>query len=226
MRAAAPIVLALSVVLSSHSYAQDPAIEDAAMADRAVAQIQTTWAETKTMIDALRADESDEQNALRRVLGRVALPSGRSCSDQEMTTPERAIMLNLSGKLSAFNAALSSESAQREALSKQYNEANFSNAPYATRMSLYDKLVWSSARMKMLVNLHDSIFRGDVEVTEMELANTCTARRLLASHRVTSKDAADMLRTYVARREASEAATLARQNSFYSETLNFITGMP
>jgi hypothetical protein len=167
---------------------------------RAVAQFEASWSKNKTTLDALRVRELDEKKALESILRMASLPKMQSCPDQENTANGRAIAINLRSIATALKTAITSEKNQLEAWSGQFDEG--AAAPYATRISVSDKLVWLRARLKMMLFLR-SVFDEHVQVRGLTIDNTCAARKILSSNWSASKDV-DILRTETSRREARE----------------------
>jgi hypothetical protein len=130
----------------------------------------------------------------------ASLPKMQSCPDQEKTANGRAIAINLRSIATALKTAITSEKNQLEAWSGQFDEG--AAAPYATRISVSDKLVWLRARLKMMLFLR-SVFDEHVQVRGLTIDNTCAARKILSSNWSASKDV-DILRTETSRREARE----------------------
>jgi hypothetical protein len=213
------IVLAVSGWFASPCRAQDVGVEVTAQADRAVAQFEASWSKNKTTLDALRVRELDEKKALESILRMASLPKMQSCPDQEKTANGRAIAINLRSIATALKTAITSEKNQLEAWSGQFDES--AAAPYATRISVYDKLVWSRARLKMMLFLR-SVFDEHVQVRGLTIDNTCAARKILSSNWSASKDV-DILRTETSRREAREVPS---EDNAFSDTLDLIMRMP
>lgn len=204
------IVLTVSGWFASPCRAQDVGVEVTAQADRAVAQFEASWSKNKTTLDALRVRELDEKKALESILRMVSLPKMQSCPDQEKTANGRAIAINLRSIATALKTAITSG---------QFDES--AAAPYATRISVYDKLVWSRARLKMMLFLR-SVFDEHVQVRGLTIDNTCAARKILSSNWSASKDV-DILRTETSRREAREVPS---EDNAFSDTLDLIMRMP
>jgi clan AA aspartic protease (TIGR02281 family) len=223
MRICVGLLMALALVglFSAPSHAQDPGVEISAQADRAVAQFTMTWSKNKAALDALRAREVEGKKSLQHIIERAGLPKMQPCPDQDKTTDERAIKINLHGIYAAFTSAMKSEVDEHESRTREFNEMH---EPYETRMSLYDKIIWSRARMQMMVFL-SHILDEQAQVTELTITNTCTARKILSSKWTASEEVLDMLRTETSRRETQEASNLAQANAF-TDTLSIIMEMP
>jgi hypothetical protein len=149
MRIRIQLLMVLTVFgwCASPCRAQDVGVEVTAQADRAVAQFEASWSKNKTTLDALRVPELDEKKALESILRMASLPKMQSCPDRAANG--RAIAINLRSIATALKTAITSEKNQLEAWSGQFDES--AAAPYATRISVYDKLVWSRARLKMML---------------------------------------------------------------------------
>jgi hypothetical protein len=221
MRIPIELLMALAVFgwFASPCRAQDAGVEVTAQAERAVAQFEAAWSKNKTTLDALRARELDEKKALERILRMASLPKMQACPDQEKTASERAIAINLRSISTALKTAITSEKNQLEAWSNRTDES--ATAPYATRVSVYDKLVWSRARLKMMLFLR-SVFDERVQIIGLTIDSTCAARKILSSEWSASNDV-DILRTETSRREASEAPL---EDDAFSDTLTLIMRMP
>ena len=149
------LFLALALVgwFAAPSLAQDPSVEDSALANRAVAQFKTIWSNNKTLVEALRDRELDEKKSLERLIEKAGLPKMQACPDQDKTANERAISIKLRGIEAAWESAATSEADEYKSRLREFNESVSSNEPYATRFSLSDKVVWSRARAQMLLFL-------------------------------------------------------------------------
>jgi hypothetical protein len=218
------LFLALAFVgwFSAPCHAQDPGVEISAQADRAVAQFKMTWSKNKATLDALRAREMDENKSLQHLLEMAGLPKNQACPDQDKTTNERAITINLRSVSAAFESAMKSEVEEYESRSRELNDV--SDSAYATRISLFDKIVWSRARAQMMVFL-SNVFDEYEQVMELTTTNTCAARKLLLAKWSTPKEASDIQRKETSRREAREASSRSEGN-VYTDTLNLIIKLP
>ncbi len=193
-------------------------------AERAVAQFKVTWSKNKIALGALKVREGDEKKSLQRILELAGQLKMQACTDQEETANERAITIKLRGIYAAFETAAKSEEEEHKSRSNQYAQSASSNAPYEMRISLYDKIVWSRARIWMMLFLQ-SVFEDHVQVVNLTIDNTCAGRKILSSGRTVPKEIADMLRTETSRREANEASILSQSDTF-GQTLDLIMRMP
>jgi hypothetical protein len=217
------IVLAISGWFAPPCRAQDVGVETSAQAERAIAQFKTTWSKNKVALAALKMREMDEKKSLQRILELAGHLKMQVCTDQEKTSNERAITIKLRGISAAFETAAKSEEEEYSSRSNQYNESASASA-YETRISLYDKIVWSRARIGMMLFLH-SVFEDHVQVANLTIDNTCAGRKVLAPGPTVPKEIEDMLRTETSRREANEASILSQSDTF-SRTLDLIMRMP
>jgi hypothetical protein len=87
-------------------------------------------------------------------------------------------------------------------------------------ISVYDKLVWSRARLKMMLLLR-SVFDERVQIIGLTIDSTCAARKILSSEWSASNDV-DILRTETSRREAREVPS---EDDAFSDTLTLIMRM-
>jgi hypothetical protein len=217
------IVLAVSAWFASPCRAQDVGVETTAQAERAVARFKTTWSKNKVALEALKVRELDEQKSLQRILELSGHSTMLPCTNQEKTANERAITIKLGGIYAAFETASKSEEEEYNSRSNQYNESASSNASYETRISLYDKIAWSRARIGMMLFLHP-VFEDYVKVANLTIENTCAGRRILSFGAV-PKQIADMLSTETSRREENETSILSQSDTF-GQTLDLIMRMP
>jgi hypothetical protein len=223
MRIEMLMVLAVVGWFATPSRAQDVGVEITAQAQQAIAQFNTTWSKNKVALDALKTREVAENKSLQHILDRAGLSKMQACTDQEKTTNERAIIITLRSDEAALETAAQSEDEENKSRSAQYDEAVSSKASYERRISLFDKRVWSSARLQMILFLH-TIFLEYAQVQELSIDNTCTARKILSSKSPVPKEIADMLRTETSRREEYEASILSRRDA-YDVTLSLIMRM-
>jgi hypothetical protein len=219
------MVLAVFGWFASPCRAQDVGVETTAQAERAVAQFKTTWSKNKVALAALMTREADEKKSLQRIIELAGHLKMQACTDQEKTANERAVTIKLRGIYTAFETAAKFEEEEYKSRSNQYDEsASSSGSSYETRISLYDKVVWSRARIGMMLFLR-SVFEDHVQVANLAIDNTCAGRKILSSGRTVPEEIADVLRTETSRREANEASILSQSDTF-GHTLDLIMRMP
>jgi hypothetical protein len=222
------IALVLLIGPCSQARAQDPGIEISDQANRAVARVEALWAPNKANMELMRKREEQERTYLTQTAQQAQIPIPNRqpiCSSGELNTNEKAALIGLNGNMSAFRTALSSERQQLGTLNQRYKESVAGGDPYVTRISLYEKLVWSSTRLKMMLFLFDA-FGSDMDVIQMSIDSTCLARKIISSGLVQSQETANILREVTSDREAHERSMFTATNRAYGDVLDIIMSMP
>ena len=205
------------------SWAKDPSVELVDKADKAADQFEFIWSGKIGTSKGLLDDQLALQRRLQKLLPNSSIKLDALCTSNLLSAEDR-LLLNRSGELLLeFKTAMNGETQSYASWKKQYSDAAANGSPYDIRLSLYEKLVWSRARSRMLITV-STVFDNDYAFHQTRVQNSCAVNRILAEQ----SPAPDKVKLLALREHLkTELNTPASKfYDFYHETLSIILSMP
>lgn len=182
------------------------------------------WAGKEEIYAPLIATQSDLQERLYKRLPDSTITPDSLCSDEFVSRGQ----LMLSNRIDLIErklmTALAGETANLNKWTEKFDHAKASNAPYDTQLSAYDKMMWSSARNRMLVPVVKA-FHAEATFHRKKFQNSCALARILALEPYKWADKEQLQKLKLTLDQGSEQKR-EEIRTIYETTVNTILSMP
>ena len=219
----AAVLMAASLFVNA-ALAFDPAVEISEQADKAFRQFELTWSGKLAPAKKLLDSEKLNQSKLYRWLPDPTIKPKDLCDGVAISEEQVAMEYRITQLYAEFRSVMDSEKENFEVCKKQYSEATSRGASYDTKISYYEKLVWSRARMRMLY-LFSEVFDQDAAFQTVRAQNNCAIEQLLSSNNQ-SVDKEQLRRLRDLMTERNPKASAQRFYEIYHDTLSIILSFP